>query len=994
MPWPLLAVVALILAGGVLLAFNARQLGDAAAATEAGADALRAASRFQKIVPGAHFDVPAAAGVTLLAQPSGAVVIANRTRAEAPVLIDLCAQLADAAGRLMPVRLGGRWTETGRPAGRNAMLVKRGSTATVDMPEVRITGTIHAPLQLAWTGAAARWLGDGGDGIVGGSTGAATLRNEGWLAWQGGALQVLRRPSASCPRAGELVARLHVPDGAQRGRALVSAYAAHGASASAWLAAGDYAIPAVPSPELEDETLFDALRQHGLVRLLPDGAVVLAPADLAEWLAAPAQVRATSLDIWRGVRLDDEQRKLLRRLYRQADGTYVRQQVALYNSERTLLAWRQREGDASRWRVDGGTTSAMPPLAARLFASLPQGWQPWTRLAAPANTARLVLDLPAPAKGTERLSLLLAGRVAGSVEGAALQSAAACDGRACTAPDDVQRLVLAPQPGARRIVLAATPLDARAMERPADRDYRHLRVAAGRLVWQPLPRPAAGEAVRASPGPVLLADRNGTPLWSDGTATEAAQAAGLAPLLGLGPQHAASLAGMLARADSRGATARLSLDLPLQALAQEALDCLGLRHGRWRGGRCEGGATIPAGRKAGLVILDAENGDILAAAGAGQPHVGAGNWAEARDLDRANPAASALRLPALQHDGGANNSPGSTFKVISALGLELAAQEDRRLDALLDGQPLARINAEARERGFDFSTGAPTYPASARGAYVTNYREMGIDGRAQGGRLGLPQALAYSLNTWFAWTGELSDHTLLGRAEGGVPDLQPLEPGALDAARPILAAARRLGFERNLRLDGGLLPADFRWADYDVLQATPARIDPVHTRHELRQMSIGLRMQATPLQMAMAAAALGQGASVAPRLLLALDGRDAKSPAPVKLDARLDRIRAGMQGVIERGTAAGAFRSLPAHVRAGLYGKTGTAPVSDDRATVWFTGWLEPGTLPGQRHGLAFATYVSRSEGTGGEHAAPVIAAVLARLADGDARHKVKQTGK
>src|SRR5205823_5248827 len=104
---------------------------------------------------------------------------------------------------------------------------------------------------------------------------------------------------------------------------------------------------------------------------------------------------------------------------------------------------------------------------------------------------------------------------------------------------------------------------------------------------------------------------------------------------------------------------------------------------------------------------------------------------------------------------------------------------------------------------------------------------------------------------------------------------------------------------------------------------------------------------------------------------------------PQPLGVRLDRIRVGMKGVVDAGTAAGAFRGAElAGVRHGLSGKTGTAPVGDgERATVWFTGWLEPHSLPGQAHRLALAVFVSQSEGTGGEHAAPVAAAVLRHLA-------------
>ncbi|WBS05480.1 penicillin-binding transpeptidase domain-containing protein [Pseudoduganella sp. SL102] len=1010
-PWVPLAAAACVLLGGALLGANVLRLRDAAPAAAADTDALRAA-RLQPVVPGARFTVDDTPGVAMLPQPGGAIAVASRMRSSTPQRIDLCRQMADAAGHLLPLRLGQRFADVeaavrgaGGTAGmRGALLVADASHATAAMPRLRLAGQAGLPLQLTWSGAAARWLGNGGEGIVRGAAGRVTLRDEGWLAWEGGALHLVRRPAAACPRAGELVARLYRPDAAQRGRAQVTAFAAGGASATAWLAPGEHVLATAAAPALEDETLFAALQERGLVRLADDGAIVLAPRDLAAWRAAPAHQRAADLGAWRHVHVDDAAAALLRRLYRQADGSYVRQQVALYNSERALLAWRVRSGDASRWHADGPVTAAMAPQAARLFAMLPQGWQPWTRLAALSSTApvgRLSLDLPRPATGGEPLALLLAGRVL-RVDGATMASRAACDGRACTAPDDVSRLDLRALPGARRIVLTVAPLDARALERPGERQYRHLRVVANRIVWQPLAAPAthalSGQGGGHAAGPVLLADRNGTPLWADGAATAAAGGAGLAPLLGLAPEHDAGIAGMLARPDAGGTRARLSIDLPLQALAQRVLDCVALRRGRWTGERCTGATAPPPQRRAGFVVLDAENGDILAAAGAGQPSVDAGNWLEARALDRANPAGSPLRLPALQHDGGAHHSPGSTFKVISALGLELAARraggEARQLDALLSGLPLPAINALARERGFDFATGAPAYPASARGAHVTNYREQGIDGRAREGRLGLAQALTYSLNTWFAWAGELSDRTLGGRAEGGMPDAQPLEAGALDGARPILAAARRLGFDRPLRLDGGLLPPAFRWNDYDALQATPARIDPVHTRHELRQMSIGLRMQATPLQMALAAAAIGQGATVAPRLLLELDGRPAANPAPEKLDVRLDRIRAGMKGVIDAGTAAGAFHALPRGVRAGLHGKTGTAPTSDSGATVWFTGWLEPGSLPGQRHRLAFAVHASHSEGTGGDHAAPAVAAVLAALAGQGRGNNTEQQGK
>nr|WP_233410983.1 penicillin-binding transpeptidase domain-containing protein [Rugamonas sp. CCM 8940] len=1072
-----LGAVAAAMAGGVLIAGHARYLGAATVNTPAAAQQQRAAEVFQAVLPGAEFAVPQRAGVSLGLQPGDAVLVAAGMQAAPVVRVDLCSQLREGAGgALLPLRLGYRFEDVRRwvarsergsapLALRNVLLVRERAAQPnlPTMPEVEISGKaladfadpLSAPLQLNWRSgqSSTRWLGDASLGqIEQGTSGRVGLRQQGWLLWGGdgvnnsNALRIERRASALCPQAGELVLQMYqrpetgattttatystnnataatgivaVAPPAAPATALVTAFPARGKAVSAYLTAGQYRVPVAPRGELEDQSLFQALQQRGLVRLAPGGAVELAPRDLLQWSAAGTADRAADLAAWRAVPADAATRKLIKRLYYQADGEYVRQQVDIFNSERRLLAWRGRDGVAVGagagaatagtatgtgpvasfgWRasvVNGGVdsplpiTAQMPGAATRLFAQLPQGWQPWTRVArwpqAPSQPAvRLTLELAGPAAGGEQQRLLLLGR-ARAVSGARMQALPACFGRACAGVDDVQELTLTLLPGARSVQLDVAAL---AVDAPQDQKYRHLRVAAGRLVWQQLPESAAiaGPAALA-PSSVLLQDRNGTLLWADGAPTQPALDAGLATLLGVGPEQGSGVAGMLARLPSASGgplAGRLTLDLPLQTLSQRVLDCVGMRRGRWDGAACVGGHAAPEPRHAGLVILDTETGDVLAAAGAGTGAVNSANWAEVRDFDRSNPARSPLRLPALQHDGGAHQSPGSTFKVISALGLELAAVSDPQLDGLLGGLPLPAINRIAQQRGFGFQTDAATYPLDPRRlqlAHITNYREQSLDRRAQDGKLGLAQALTYSLNTWFAWSSELSDRSLFGRPDGGAPDLQALDAGALDGVRPILAAAHRLGFEQALRLDGGLLPADYRWSAWDALQTTPAHIDTIHSRHELRQMAIGLRMQATPLQMALAAGAVGQGRVVAPRLLLALDGRASAVPTMAPLGIRLDRIRAGMKGVVDVGTGAGAFAGPAlAELRRGLYGKTGTAPTGEGTATVWFTGWLEPGSLPGQTHRLALAAFVSHSEASGGEHAAPMLAALLATL--------------
>ncbi|NVM78611.1 cell division protein FtsI/penicillin-binding protein 2 [Duganella sp. SG902] len=1036
--WLVVAGLCVVLGGGALIAGHARHLAASTASTPQSAANVRAAHAYRSVLPGIAFTVPEQAGIGSSLHPGGALLIVAGMEATAPVRVDLCSQMRGPTdNRLLPLRLGYRFEDVKRWVARNEqadvqiplrnVLLVADRAGAGAMPEVQIEGRARAdftdplsePLQLRWNSKQAdtRWLSDASFGQVEqGANGQVALRQQGWLLWgANSALRIERRANAMCPQAGELLVQIFRPATAPAGPALVTAFPARGRAVNAYLAPGQYQVPEAPDGELEDQALFEQLQAQGLIRLGADGAIELAPRDLPQWLAAADGERAAELRNWRHVQPGPAINKLFKRLYYQADGAYVRQQIDIYNSERRLLAWRIKapEGLALEWSaatvnnagsgdapVTVATTSQMPVSASRLFATLPQGWQPWTRVArwpqAGASsgarpTVRLTLELPRAAAGGEVLHLLVAGRIVpGSGAAASAQFTSACTGRACASGGDVQQVALTLLSGARSVQLDVQPLDFNA---PEDQRYRHLRVAGGRLIWQPLAQTDNSASRTAAPSQVQLRDRNGTALWSDGAPSEAAVEAGLAPLLGINQEHANSVAGMLARLPACGGSvqASLTLDLPLQALSQRVLECVAMRRGRWEGGHCVGGAPVPEGRHAGIVILDTETGDILAAAGAGTGNVTSANWSEVRDFDRTSPARSPLRLPALQHDGGAHQSPGSTFKVVSALGLEIAAQSDPQIDALLGGMPLPAINRLAAQRGYGFQTDAASYPLNPRLAHITNYREQSLDRRAQEGRLGLAQALTYSLNTWFAWSSELSDRSLFGRPDGGAPDLQALDPDALDSIRPIVAAAHRLGFEQSLRLDGGLLPADFNWRAWDALQATPARMDPIHTRHELRQMAIGLRMQVTPLQMALASAAVGQGRVVAPRMLLSLDGNDSRTAAAAPLGIRLDRIKAGMKGVVDVGTGAGAFRGAAlAGVRPGLYGKTGTAPSGEDTATVWFTGWLEAGSLPGQTHRLAMATFVSHSDATGGEHAAPVIAAILSTLAAQNGEQKGK----
>jgi len=989
------AALALVMGGALALAMHARALPNDAQDVP-GVQALAA---LQPLAPGLDFVIPSEPGVSLTQHGAMALVIAGSMRAGPAVRVDLCTQMLDPGQpRLLPLRVGYPFGEAAALARgsngppRSVLLAQGGSS----MPRIDITGHAGTGLAIAWNAGfgTASWVSDATGGVITHARqGQAALGNTGWLLWRGEALRFTRQPSGACPQAGELVLHHFQPGPPASGAALVQAFPAVGAPVALRLPAGVWEVPLTPGAGLEDQALFEALRARGLLRLGRDGLIELAPRDLLAWLQADAAAR-TPLPGWQDFQQHAGDRRLLKRLHHRADGAFVREQVRVFNSERRLVAWRVRPGAPALWQAAVAGSPAvreagLPLAAMRLFAALPQGWEPWSRVGGWEGGQRdSLVTLSARAEGRP-LELLVAGRVRGVV-GATVVARGACDGRACPDAGAVQHLLLSPLPGATSIKVEVEPLDLARMSGNADAAYRHLKVERGVLAWQALP--AGSRSVRPASAPVRLLDRNGDALWQDGAPSARATLAGLAPLLGVHRQHDGSVAGMLARLGGSEHAANLTLDLALQERAQVLLDCIGLHNGHWDGRACSGGQPPPAERRAGLVLLDAGNGDILAAASSGGATPAPGNWLEVRDFDRADPARSPLRIAAFQHDGGAHRAPGSTFKVITALGLEQAAQHDRQLDALLGGLPLAQVDRIAHDGGYDFRTGAPSYPYDGNRARITNFRDQITGARAEDGRLGMAGAMAHSVNTWFAWAGELSDRTLLGRPDGGMPGATALEPGALDAARPVAGMAARLGFGQLLRLDGGLLPPDYRWDAWDALSATASQLDPVHSRHELRQMAIGLRMQTTPLQMALVAASVGEGRSVTPRLLLALDGRGAAPSQGAPLGVRLDRVRAGMKGVIDYGTAAGAFRN-PALValRPGLYGKTGTAPAGkDDLATVWFMGYLEPGALPGQTRRLAFAAFVSHSALTGGGHAAPVVAALLAFMAGQslEKRHK------
>jgi hypothetical protein len=1008
--WTALAAIALA---------GAWAIRDAARAPAApGALAARLAA-LQPLLPGAVLDIPAGSGIWLL-RPAGAQVVALRAEpAGFAQRIDLCAQRThplEADSTLYPMTVVGTLEPTARATdtARNPLVV--GPRDAAGMPAISLRGR-GQDLQLrvrdpaADRGAPPRWEVASGD-AADSRRGAYAFAQSAWVLWKADAGPTAAAPADSPRRHDRAIRLRRLADPAcaagviewQLFRAAPAQTARGDDEAAVWvvspagtagandappsvrLPAGTHPVPREPRRPGEDRALFErALAQH-----------VIGDTELG--------VLTVATD-----RSDPATAQTVRDLNDSAAGHFVRGEIARYNASLHWTAVRARATDplAQAWLDSAGhwraytpfeslvVTRGLPDVAVRLFSAPAPAWLDWLRVAAPVVVpdghahpppAELVLSLTgAPQAVREEIELQVLGRLI-RVEGAAVKSSRAdCDGQGCAAPDVIQRVRLTPRSAAAQVRLTLAPENRFRALNPAGAERLRVQRRAGRPVWLD-PEPEAQPA--PPPSAVILTARDGTVLYADDAPTAAAARVDLTGLVGLGAGSGTGVAGTLARSgaahDGR-IEARLSIDPAWQTAAAAILACVGAREGTWNldSARCDGARearTIDPRRRAAFTLIDADSGDILAAA-SGKPVPAQVPVRELLALDRYNAAASPLRIPAWQHDGGVTHAPGSTFKIVTALALEQQALQTSGLAAQLDGLPAAQWDKLAAPSGGAFLMASPCYPAPCEGRQpkVRNYR----DGRAldavEAGRLGVVQGMRKSLNTWFAFMSERIDHTVPADA-----DALPLGGDALHAERPLLAVAHALGFEQPMPLDGGLLGADFAWRAGDPLRAMPSRFDPIHDPHGVRQMAIGLRMQVTPLQMASVTAAVATGRRVPPRLLLQLNERAAAVPEAQPLSMPLQRVRAGMKEVVATGTARSAFGAASlASLRDGLFAKTGTAPIAGTELnSAWFVGYLRGGTLPGEPRTLAFAVSISHTDKTGGAHAAAVMAALLeARLA-------------
>jgi len=331
-----------------------------------------------------------------------------------------------------------------------------------------------------------------------------------------------------------------------------------------------------------------------------------------------------------------------------------------------------------------------------------------------------------------------------------------------------------------------------------------------------------------------------------------------------------------------------------------------------------------SGQRGAAVALDPATGDVLAYASTPSydPQPLVGADAVAHRQGLLDDPAEPLRDRVV----GELYPPGSTFKVVvAATALESGTYSPESVfpdEAVLD------------------------LPGST--ATIANFGGRTCAG---GGEVSLLVAFARSCNTVF---GSLA-MTLGAEAVGSV--------------------AEALGFNSPLDLPWEVAPSVFPTGD--LVDDPPA----------LAQSGIGQRdVKATPLQMALVAAAVANGGEiVAPRLVTGVfdaDGQAVETPAPTVVGRALGPATATvlatmMEEVVSSGTGRAAAVD---GVRVG--GKTGTAERPDAAPDTWFIGFASAGDRTVALAVLVEAGGDSGEDGTGGSVAAPIAAAMIRAWAD------------
>jgi cell division protein FtsI/penicillin-binding protein 2 len=779
----------------------------------------------------------------------------------------------------------------------------------------------------------------------------------------------------------------------------------------------------------EAHELFDSLMADPtLVTPQKNGILVLPASDylLAQEIAVAS--------------IDDSTRTLLKRLYETTAGKSVQQQVAWWNHSRRFAAIRddlpQQGNTESRWMGEdafGGVlagTDVVPLDFGYVNAGeLPTGFNNWLSISG-QDQVLFKAEVKLGKQSTLNIQVIgqpdianLPGKVV--LQACRLDSASAkfrCEPTAGIVEDaEVYRVQVTLKSGLHKLQLSVKPAsNTEAVVDGLPVRLKH-KVTSGETYknadyeWQPLYDygrnsqqvvVAAREQFRFK---LKMAD--GTLLFDslENRPAQFAQDNGLLPLVGYDQGDRLALAGMVSHAKlaQDNTDVLLTLNSDMQRLVHQHLG-EELK-------KVDPDGRYTDERRAAVVLMEPRTGAVLAAANYPTPPQNVNRW-DRLSFSKLYPARDPFGVSAWQGLDN-NNTPGSVFKMVTALAGLQAAEEGRNdirrmlrgLDAgefeaftgmkLSDskyrpGTPNDHTSEVSNAEGGSLGLSLP-YRDKNGGIVRPPLRAAGCPSSSSvSTNLGLREAVRDSLNIWFSRLGVMLDADNL--ASGG-------------RETQLVKTANQLGFGKKISLAqvGSPLNPDGKQAQRkgrgNVLSAFTGELTlETQSKGEyatgsalqrLSQNSFGQGVSTTPLQIARVAATVATGELPEPYLLKSWAGAEQVIPDSVKVKPDdIELLREGMKAVPETGTAANAFNKYYREGRCQVYGKTGTAQVGTGKEvggkefrqhynSAWFAGWH---TNTNGTPDLAFACMVTHTyapdHNYGGDVCAPIIARILRDL--------------
>lgn len=775
----------------------------------------------------------------------------------------------------------------------------------------------------------------------------------------------------------------------------------------------------------EAHELFDSLMAHPtLVTPQQNGILELPQSDylLAQEMA--------------GVPMDDATKTLLKRLYKTTAGKSVQQQIGWWNHSRRFAAVRddlpQQGNTESRWvgedafgGVLAGTDVVPLDFGYANAGKLPTGFNDWLSVSG-QDQVIFKAEINLGKQSTLNMQVIgrpdithLPGKIA--LQACRLDPASSkfrCETTAGIVEDaEVYRVQVTLKSGIHKLQLPVKP--ASNTEEVVDglpiRLKNELKMGESYknadYEWQPLYDygrnsqqvvVAAREQFRFK---LKMAD--GTLLFDslENRPAQFAQDNGLLPLVGYDQGDRLALAGMVSHAKlaQDNTDVLLTLNSDMQRLAHQHLGE-------------ELKLVDPEGRytderRAAVVLMEPRTGAVLAAANYPNPPENVHRW-DRLSFSKLYPARDPFGVSAWQGLDN-NNTPGSVFKMITALAGLQAAEEGRDdirrmlrgLDAgefegftgmkLSDskyrpGTPDDHTSEVSNAEGGSLGLSLP-YRDKNGGIVRPPLRAAGCPSSSSvSTNLGLREAVRDSLNIWFSRLGVMLDADNL--ASGG-------------RETQLVKTANQLGFGKKISLAqvGSPLNPDGKQAQRkgrgNVLSVFTGELTlETQSKGEyatgsalqrLSQNSFGQGVSTTPLQIARVAATVATGELPEPYLLKSWAGDEQVMPDTIGVEPDdIDLLREGMKAVPETGTAYNAFNKYYREGRCRVYGKTGTAQVGTGKKiagkevrqnynSAWFTGWH---TNDNGTPDLAFACMVTHTYASGHNYGGDVCAPIIARI--------------